>query len=52
MLDAPAISYLLRPDRNEIRIYLDQMKKVLCGLNRYEMTVKNPEKSYKNALEG
>lgn len=31
------ISYQLRPDRNEIRIYLDQMEKVICGPNRYEI---------------
>ena len=41
------ISYLLRPYGNAFRIYLDQMKKGLCEPNRYEITVKIPEKAIK-----
>ena len=43
----PTISYLLRPDRNAFRIFLDQMKKVLYEPNRYEITVKTPGKAIK-----
>ena len=41
------ISYLFRPGQFEFRIYLDKMKKGLCGLNRYEITVKTPGKAIK-----
>ena len=49
---ASIFSYLLRPDRTEIHIYLDQVEKTLSGPNRYEIKGEFPKKGIKSLFEG
>ena len=46
------ISYLLRPDRFEFRIYLDQIENRVNGPNRYEIRGKIPKKGLKTLSKG